>query len=103
MIAKYLSWSPNGRQIAVTMKPNEEAKEDIYVVDTESRCVSQITNTAYAEQEIAWSLSGEKIAFHGTTDNDGDQIYTINLMDGSFVKVTSGDLYHGEPCWIPIR
>ena len=103
MIEKYLSWSPNGRQIAVTMKPNEEAKEDIYVVDTESRCVSQITNTAYAEQEIAWSLSGEKIAFHGTTDNDGDQIYTINLMDGSFVKVTSGDFYHGEPCWIPIR
>ena len=102
-IEKYLTWSPDGQKIALTMKPNEEAKEDVFIINADGTDLEQVTFTPYAEQEIAWSLSGDKIAFHGTSESDGDQIYTINLKDGSFVKVTSGDYYHGEPCWIPVN
>lgn len=102
-IEKYLSWSPDGERIALTMKPNKAAKEDIFIINADGTGLEQLTFTPYAEQEIAWSLSGEMIAFHGTSEADGDQIYTINLNDGSFVKVTSGDYYHGDPCWIPIN
>lgn len=103
LIEKYVSWSPDGNQIALTMKPSVESKEDIYIMNADGTGLERLTYTPYAEQEISWSLSGDKIAFHGTSDSDGDQIYTINLKDGSFVKVTSGDYYHGEPCWIPVN
>ena len=101
MIEKYLSWSPDGEQLAITMKGNKDDKEDIFIINSDGAGLKQLTYTPYPEQEIAWSLSGDKIAFHGTSESDGDQIYTINLKTGSFVKVTSGDFYHGEPCWIP--
>ena len=104
LIEKYNTWSPTGDRIAVTMREDEpDAKEDIYIFDIHSLKIERLTNTPYAEQEIAWSLSGEKIAFHGTTENDGDQIYTIDLADGKFTKITSGDFYHGEPAWVPIN
>ena len=102
MIEKYSSWSPDSRQIAFTMrKKGEDTKEDIYLMNVDGTGLRQVTATPYAEQEIAWSLRGDKIAFHGTTVSDGDQIYTIDLKDGKFTKITSGNYYHGEPCWVP--
>ena len=101
MIAKYSSFSPQGNQLAVCLaEPSEDPIWDIYIIDLETGEQMQLTNTPYAEQEIAWSLSGEKIAFHGSSKADGDQIYTINLANGKFTKVTSGDYYHGEPTWV---
>lgn len=102
MVAKYHSFSPDGRQIAVCMAlPADDPKWDIYIYDLSSGERRQLTKTPYSEQEIVWSLSGKKIAFHGTSEADGDQIYTIDIKDGKFTKITSGDFYHGEPEWIP--
>jgi len=101
MIAKYSSFSPDGKQIAVCLAmPSEDPKWDIYIINIESGEQRQLTKTPYSEQEIAWSLSGDKIAFHATSENDGDQIYTIDIADGKFTKITSGDYYHGEPAWV---
>ncbi|MBO3697627.1 TolB family protein [Fabibacter sp. E12] len=101
LIEKYNTWSPDGTKIAFTMREDKEGgKEDIYILDLQSKALKQLTNTPYAEQEIAWSLNGDKIAFHGTTD-DGDHIYTIDVVDRKFTKITSGNTYHGEPAWIP--
>lgn len=103
LIEKYTTWSPDGTKVAFTMRENEEgSKEDIYILDLESSTLTQLTDTPYAEQEIAWSLNGDKIAFHGTTD-EGDHIYTIDIVDGKFTKITSGDAYHGEPTWVPVE
>ena len=104
MIEKYISWSPNGEQIAFTMATeSDDPKWDIYTINADGSNLKRLTHTPYSEQEIAWSLSGEKIAFHGTTEADGDQIYTIDITDGKFTKITSGDFYHGEPAWIPVK
>jgi len=101
MIAKYNTWSPDGTKIAVCLaEPSDDPKWDIFIYDLETNVLTQFTDTPYSEQEIAWSLSGEKIAFHGTSENDGDQIYTIDMADGKFTKITSGDFYHGEPTWV---
>lgn len=101
MVEKYNTWSPDGKQIAFTMRTNEEgSKEDIYILNLVNMELKRLTSTPYAEQEIAWSLNGDKIAFHGTTE-DGDHIYTIDILDGKFTKITSGDAYHGEPAWLP--
>jgi len=103
LIEKYNTWSPEGDKVAFTMRANEEgSKEDIYLLDLGSGALTRLTATPYAEQEIAWSLSGDKIAFHGTTDA-GDHIYTIDIADGKFTKITSGDAYHGEPIWVPLE
>jgi Tol biopolymer transport system component len=101
MIAKYNTWSPDGRQIAVCLaEPADDPKWDIYLYDLEGNVLTQFTDTPYSEQEISWSLTGKKIAFHGTSENDGDQIYTIDIADGKFTKITSGNFYHGEPAWV---
>lgn len=103
MVEKYITWSPDGKRIAFTMaKPSEDPLWDIYLINADGSGLEQLTNTPYAEQELSWSLSGDKIAFHGSSENDGDQIYTIDLADGKFTKITSGDFYHGEPNWIPL-
>lgn len=100
-VAKYHSFSPNGTQIAVCLaEPSQDPKWDIFIYDLQTESLQRLTNTPYSEQEIAWSLSGEKIAFHGASQADGDQIYTIDLADGKFTKITSGDFYHGEPVWV---
>ena len=102
MIEKDISWSPSGDQIAFTMRLNEaNSKTDIYIIDVDGSGQYALTKTPYAEDKIAWSLSGRKMAFHASTENDGDQIYTIDLADGKFTKITSGNDYHTEPTWIP--
>lgn len=104
MIAKYSAFSPDGQQIAVCMAlPADDPKWDIYIIDIEAGELHQVTQTPYSEKEISWSLSGNKIAFHASTEADGDQIYTIDIADGKFTKITSGDHYHGEPTWVQIK
>ncbi|WP_288341370.1 hypothetical protein [uncultured Roseivirga sp.] len=104
LIAKYSTWSPDSKRLAVCLaEASDDPKWDIWLYNLPTQGLERFTNTPYSEQEIAWSLSGEKIAFHGTTENDGDQIYTLDVADGKFTKITSGDFYHGEPTWVPIR
>lgn len=104
MIAKYNTFSPDATKVAVTLaEPSDDPAWDIYIIDLETQEITQLTDTPYSEQEIAWSPSGKKIAFHGTSDADGDQIYTIDIADGKFTKITSGDFYHGEPAWLPFN
>lgn len=100
-VEQYSTWSPDGSKIAYTMRATEEGShEDIYILDLNNGELTQLTKTPYAELEIAWSLNGDKIAFHGAT-TDGDHIYTIDIADGKFTKITSGDAYHSEPTWVP--
>ncbi|MFT6827651.1 MAG: Tol biopolymer transport system component [Roseivirga sp.] len=104
LVEKYSSWSPDGRKIAFSMRENDDsAKEDIYIINSNGSDLQQLTRTPYAEQELAWSLDGKKIAFHATSIADGDQIYTINLEDGHFVKITSESFYHGAPTWVKVK
>lgn len=103
-IEKYTSWSPDGQRIVFNMRDTKEgANEDLYIINANGTGLEQLTNTPYAEHEMAWSLDGKKIAFHATSINDGDQIYSITLADGHFVKITSGNYYHGEPTWVKVK
>lgn len=103
-IEKYTSWSPDGQRIVFNMRDTTEgANEDLYIINTNGTGLEQLTNTPYAEHEMAWSLDGKKIAFHATSIADGDQIYSITLADGHFVKITSGNFYHGEPTWVKVK
>lgn len=104
VVAKYHSFSPEGDKIAVCLaEPGANPNWDIFIYDLTAETLERLTNTPYSEKEIAWSLSGKKIAFHGTSSADGDQIYTIDLEDGKFTKITSGNFYHAEPEWIEVR
>uniref|UniRef100_UPI004048330C hypothetical protein n=1 Tax=Roseivirga sp. TaxID=1964215 RepID=UPI004048330C len=103
-IEKYSSWSPDGQRIVFNMRDaTEDAYEDLYIIHANGTGLEQLTKTPYAEHEMAWSLDGKKIAFHATSIADGDQIYSITLANGHFVKITSGNYYHGEPTWVKVK
>ena len=95
---KYISWSPDGKQLAFTMQ-REDTQNDIYLVNLGNAGIQQLTHTPdIHESEIAWSLSGKYIAYHAQVEGK-DDIFVINLNDKKVSRVTQGNGYHGEPAW----
>lgn len=95
---KYLSWSPDGNQIAVTIR-TDSTENDIVLIDVKTLSVTTLTDTPINESEIAWSPSGRYLAYHAQV-NEEDDIYLLNLETKVIQKVTAGKGYHGEPAWI---
>ena len=98
---KYLTWAPDSRRFAYTTEYFEEGKpdrNDVFVMDLDTKEVRQITDNPYEDAEIAWSPRGDLIAFHSRRDSV-DHIFTMKI-DGSNVRqITTTQTYHGEPEW----
>lgn len=95
---KYLSWSPDGRHLATTLR-TDSTENEIALINLTNREVNVITQTAINESELAWSPSGRYIAYHAKVD-EADDIFLLEVATGEVKKVTKGEGYHGEPGWI---
>lgn len=98
MTEKYITWSPNDSQLAVTMR-SVGSENEIFIINLNNLEVQTLTNSTYNEAEIAWSLKGNHIAFHAKVEGS-DDIYVLNIESKEVVKVTDGQGYYGEPTWV---
>ena len=98
---KYLSWGPQGKQVAYTLSSEGAEDYDIYMLDLASGESTQLTDTPIGESEIAWSPDGKWIAYHAAI-NDSDHIYLLNREDKSIKQITQDEAYHGEPEWFEV-
>ena len=94
-----ISWSPDGRLLALSYGPNAES-QDIYVYDTEEGDLKQLTHDARSRRPT-WSPDGALIAFStgGSAQGQGP-VFTISAT-GTDAKALSRDARHDDPAWAP--
>jgi len=99
---KYTAWYPDGKQVLTTMSEGGEVEvNEVFRIDLASQAVTQLTHNDIHEQEIALSVSGRYLSYHGTV-GEADDIYMIDLTTDSTWAITTDQGYNGEPCWITL-
>ena len=91
------SWSPDGRQLAVTLEI--EGNRDIYVMSAlDGSGVTRLTAHPASDHGASWSPDGSMIAFNSERSGS-DQIWRRNVESGTWgeylVQLTQ-DTYHGR-------
>lgn len=101
-----ISWSPNGRKLALAGLVNGQV--DLYTYDLRSEKVIQLTNNTASETQPYWSADGSTLLF--ATDQLADERglvngkWTFNLaeLDIESGSVTQHDIFYGADNLNPI-
>jgi dipeptidyl aminopeptidase/acylaminoacyl peptidase len=85
---------------------NDNRRLHIFVVEVDSRRVTQLTEGNFYEHSIDWSPRGEEIAFISNREPDPDRffnydIFTVNAQDRSVRRVTDTKNVEYRPVWSP--
>lgn len=92
-----LSWSPDGRKIALSSK--SQGRYNLAIVDYET---GNSTTTRFpsldAINSVAWSPDGQKIAFDGNI-GPYQSIFVYNLETNDFQNLTGDVFTDKEPAW----
>jgi len=89
------SFSPDGRQLAVTLG-GVDGNLDIYILDINTRQARQLTTHRAIDTEASWSPDGKTIYF--TSDRSGGpQIYRVPVDGGTPERVTFEGSYNARP------
>ncbi|HAA14854.1 MAG TPA: hypothetical protein DCE41_25455 [Cytophagales bacterium] len=99
---KYTAWFPDGQRVLTTISEGGEIEvNEVFQIDLDTKDVTQLTHNHIHEQEIALSVSGRYLAYHGTI-GEADDIFVIDLATDSTWAITNNQGYNGEPCWIAL-
>ncbi|MBA4181654.1 MAG: hypothetical protein C0506_13780 [Anaerolinea sp.] len=94
-----IAWSPDGQRLALSYGSSPDV-QDIYVYDTESGDLKQLTADGRSRRPT-WSPDGAVIAFsQGGAGNGKGPVFTISAT-GSDPKALSRDDRHDAPAWAP--
>jgi len=96
------SWDPSGRRI-VFSGLDRKGNTDLYILDTETRELTRLTNDLFDDRDPAWSPSGDRIVFSSDRGADGRSGF-YNLFsctpDGrSIAYLTCGPHNDTSPSW----
>ncbi len=85
---------------------NDNRRLHIFVVDVASGRIRQLTDGNHYEHSIAWSPSGEEIAFVSNREPNEDQFFNYDLLalkvsDGSMRRLTTTENAEYRPRWSP--
>ncbi len=85
---------------------NDNRRLHIFVVDTASGRVEQLTEGSHYEHSIDWSPNGDEIAFVSNREPNEDQffnydLFTLKLSDKSIHRLTSTENAEYRPRWSP--
>lgn len=93
------SWSPDGRQIALTL--SKDGNAEIYVINaSDGSIVRRLTNDKAIDTSPAWSPDGSQIAFVSDRAG-GPQIFVVPAAGGAARQVSRNGSYNTTPTWSP--
>jgi Tol biopolymer transport system component len=87
--------SPDGKYMAVT---NRGGQEDLFVVETATGEVRQLTNDPARDRGATWSPDQSKIYFYSQRDTNRYEIWRINADGSGLTRVT---FTSGRSVWYP--
>ena len=98
------SWSPDGQRIAFTGLTFKGYK-DIYIFDTTTGELTNLTDDAYDDNDPSWSPDGNFIVFSSDRTELGKQwsynLFLINVNDGNVSYLTYGKQMDAAPVFSP--
>jgi TolB protein len=92
------AWSPNGQLLAFSWRrPN--GNYDLYVMDTATRQIVELTRDAARNERPSWAPDGRHIVFESTRTGSR-QIWTM-LADGTQARQLTFQGHNESPNWSP--
>jgi Tol biopolymer transport system component len=98
LITPALSWSPDGRRVAIAVK--SRGRDAIYLIDAESgdRERVDLGTELNAIYSVDWSPDGTKLAFQGNRGEQSD-IYVFDLGTRELTNITADIFSDVDPNW----
>jgi Tol biopolymer transport system component len=96
IITPGLTWSPDGKKIAISAKSG--GFDVIYLVDTDTKNRETVNIRLDGIKSVTWSPDGQHLAFVGHTPKQSD-IYIYNLINKKLTNVTKDVFTENDPAW----
>ena len=96
----FLSWSPDGRNIAFQSERKGDESSEIYVMNANGANPINLTNDLASDSSPSWSPDGAKIAF-SSNRGDNDEIYVMDADGSNSVRLTNSSALDFAPSWSP--
>jgi Tol biopolymer transport system component len=98
LLTPRLTWSPDGKNIALAAKAGET--DAILIIDVDEGNVTKLTFDLDAIYSVDWSAQGDKLAFVGNKLERSD-IYMYDLHTKQLTALTQDIFSDSDPTWSP--
>lgn len=92
------SYSPNGKQIALTM--SFLGNPEIFIFEPHSSNVTRVTKSVGVDVDPVWSPDGRQLAFVSSRTG-ASMVYKMNADGSNVQRLTYAGSYNATPSWSP--
>jgi Tol biopolymer transport system component len=99
LLTPALSWSPDGKKVAIAVKSGSH--DAINIIDVQTDKVQEIPfRNLQGVFSVAWSPDGDRLAFVGDNNTQSD-IYVYDLKNKVLANLTDDIFSDSDPSWSP--